>query len=146
MHLQWTVDHILPRAVGATGLAAATSYLNHATNQLTTLLRNGDLLAWLVVLADLFNVAPDGTPAGYALDAAADGAIYALADALFTSRFELAQILPLEAAGVVATAVPSATPAPAPSTATSSTPAGVTTTPVPAASMSAVGDVATAGY
>lgn len=149
MALRWTPDNILVRAVGAVGLAGIVAFLNNRTSQLTNFLRNGDMLDWLVVLADLFNVAPDGTMAGDALDAATDAAMFDLAHSLFSSRLQFSSIVPSFAGPSGGTPVVTATPAtPAAAAATgqpspSAAPAG---TPVPAASMSAAGDVSTAGY
>jgi hypothetical protein len=142
MPLKWTPDNILVRAGGSVALAGLNTFLNHRTNQVSNFLRNGDMLDWVVILADLMNVAPDGTMPGTALDAATDAALYDLASALFTNR--LGSIVP--EFGTL-TAVP-VTPAGATSTGASATaPAAVpSTSPVPAASMSAAGDVATAGY
>ena len=145
--MRWNPDGIIPRAGGAVGLAAVYSYLQSRTTPMTTALTNGDLLSWAVVAADLLTVAPDNTTAGRALDAAADAAMFSLANNLFTSRFSFSSINPLAGLGGVLVATP-VTPAAAaatgqPSPNTQVVPA---TTPVPAASMSAVGDVALAGY
>jgi hypothetical protein len=149
--LQWTPDDILTRALGAGGLAGINAFLNKRTGQLVSFLKNGDMLDWLIIAADLFNLAPDTTGPGKALDAATDAAIFDLFTGLFTSR--LSAVIP---SGLTALIAQPATPAAATaaglpvSAATGTSGAGSagtpTPSPIPAASMSAVGDVATAGY
>jgi hypothetical protein len=142
--LRWTPDNILIRALGAVGLAGANTVLNNRVNQVTSFLRNGDMLDWLIVAADLFNVAPDGTQVGDALDAATDAAIYDLSSSLFRNR-----LLPVPSLGSIfgaPAATPAQTPAGAAATGTPSPSTAAVATPIPAASMSAAGTVATSGY
>lgn len=151
--MHWNPDGILVRAVGAVAVAGLDATADHALGQLVPQFANADLVDWIVLAGDLFDVLPDGTPAGQALNAAADGAIYGLFSRLARARFALSALNPFETPVVgtpVTPAVPSGTAGasatPAPSHAAASAAATPTTTPVPAASMSAVGDVALAGY
>jgi hypothetical protein len=153
MAIKWTPDKILVRAVGAVGLAGVVSVLNNVTGQVTSALKNGDMFDWLVIAADLFNVAPDGTTVGDALDAATDGAMFDLAHSLFSSRLQLSSINPFgQFVGAPAVGQPvtpaaaAATGQPSPSSTSPAMSTSAPAAPVPAASMSAAGDVATAGY
>ena len=143
MALRWTPDDILVRAVGSVGAAGVGTYLKHATNPLIPALSNDGMWYWLLVFGDLFNVAPDGTEVGDALDAATDYAIGALAAGLFESRMLQTPFGSFGLGGAPAPATP-ATPASATATgAPLPSPANPPVATVPAASGSAVFDTAT---
>jgi hypothetical protein len=148
MPLRFDADGLFPRALGAVALAGVDSYLNNRTGQLVSLAQTGDLLDWAVVAADLL-MQPAQSTTKAALDAAADAAMYGLASSLFDSRFALASIIPgypASASSPVVTVAPASALSATGQPASSSSQTVVQTTPIPAASMSAAGDVAMATY
>jgi hypothetical protein len=130
---------MIPRAVGAAVLAAAVDYADLRMNRFIHLMENGQVLEWAAILADLFDVLPDGTFAGAGLDGAADGAIFGLVQS-FTTRHLVA------AAAPAAPAVPAAPAAPAAAAPAAAPSAPVTTPRVPATGASSAFDLSTAGY
>lgn len=148
MRIKWTPDNILVRTLGAVSLAGVNAVVNTKVNQVTKFLRNGDMADWIVIGADLANVLPDGTHAGDALDAATDAAIYDLSYSLFKNRLlpfpDLTSLTSVFGGGSAAStpAAAAATGKPSPSSGSTSDVA----TPIPAASMSAAGTVATSPY
>jgi hypothetical protein len=144
--MHWTPDDILVRAVGAVAVAGLDATADHALGQLVPQFGNADLVDWAVIAADLFDVLHDGTPAGQALNAAADGAMYGLFSRLARARFALSALNPFDTAVVGTPVAPAAPTAPTATHAAASATSAPLTTPIPAASMSAVGDVALAGY
>ena len=121
-------------SVGSGALALASTYADTKLNRWIPQLENGQTLAYATVLADLFNLAPDGTRAGQMLDGARDGAVFSL-----VQSYSVGSML---GGGSAAASTP-ATPVAA--AAASGNAAGLTSA-VPAANSSAVADTNSSGY
>jgi len=124
-------------SVGAATLAVAADYADLRMNRFIPQVENGVALGLAAILADVFNVAPDGTVAGQMLDGARDGAVYGIVQSYATQH-------------LLAAAPPPAPAAPAPATpvaaAQATGGAATLTSAIPAANASAALDTQSAGY
>jgi hypothetical protein len=123
-------------SVGAGALALVDNYADLRMQRVIPQLDNGVALNLAVLLADIFNVVPDGTRAGDILDGARDGAVFGLVQSATTGHL-------LSAVSVAPAAVAPATPVAAAQAAGN---ASTLTSAIPAANASAVMDTQSAGY
>jgi hypothetical protein len=94
-------------SVGSAALAVATDIADLRMNRWFPQVENGQLLELATIAADVFNVLPDGTPAGMLLDGARDFAVGTLVRSFTSSR--LAPV-PVAVAAPAPAAVQTSTP------------------------------------
>jgi len=125
-------------SVGAATLAVAADYADLRMSRFIPQVENGVALGLAAILADVFNLAPDGTVAGQMLDGARDGAVYGIVQSFATNQL-LATAPPPAPAAPAAPATPVAAAQAAGNAAT-------LTSAIPAANASAALDTQSAGY